>query len=75
MKKLAALVLIIISLFYFTTEAQSAFNRGGWGRKFPKEAQSAFNWGGWKLKIGKGSPQSLPLVAPSIWLTSLNLLK
>ena len=57
MKKLAALVLIIISLFYFTTEAQSAFNRGGWGRKFPKEAQSAFNWGGWKLKIGKGSPQ------------------
>jgi len=43
MKKLSALLLIIISLFYFATEAHSAFNWGGWG--------------GWSGKIGKGSPQ------------------
>src|SRR4030043_1345417 len=56
MKRLAALLLVMISLFYFTTEAHAAFD---WESIFQnlRDRIAAARSGGLGGKIGKGSPQ------------------
>ncbi len=60
MKRLAALLLVVISLLYFTTEAHSAFDWAAWRESILKNWRDRIGSarsGGSGGKIGKGSPQ------------------